>query len=1138
MPRDPRGLRRPRWPNWFVCFAVAAQLSCGATNALERAAAATEQSEAALRRGDATGAERSAEEALRRLAERPDAVEASGRSSAALVRALLAQQSVVGDRSVEAGERWVAWVSRAGGTNTPEYAEAVHALGSVHFLRGELAKATALHEEGLDSRRRTNASALLVADSLERLGQAATRLERFDLARRSLESAVAIRTTHAREDSVALARALELLAWLERAVGRYPEATTLLAAARRAYQSSGGEDSVSLGQLEGDLYMIAGRFELAQSSWQHQLERLDKAGLGNTPEAVALHRRLAVSWYSVGNRERSSQYLRRGLEIAERVLAECHGERMALLDHQASEALFEGRFVDARRLYDAALAGNRRCLGETHSYTATAQFNLASLMFTMGDFGEAEALYSAAVDAWSAQRRDHPYVARGLDALGEVVEAGGDIERAKELFQRALSIRQEASSTHPDMGWTLTNLARVTAAAEGGVDRALDLAVRAVRIYRRSEGAIEPDHLARTLVLQGRLLSRLGEHHRARRSLEEALRRRREFFGPLHPLTADAMGELARADWALGEPMRALQLSLEAETMGLDHLRATVRSLPERSAMDYAARRPRGLDLALAVAAATPGADVIAAADALFRARNVVLDELASRRRPQGAKPGALTDLERQLSQARERLSNVALRSLTGDPTAAEALREAQKVKESAEVALAERSAEFRSDQSRERAGFREVVAALPPGVALVSFARIMRPASGAKDISSYVALVASAERQTPAIVPIGPAVDIEHLIAQWHAALGSPSTTHDRTQVMGIHARKRLWDPIVRHLAGVQRVFVVPDGALHLVPFAALQHDDGRYLVELGPTLHVLASERDLLRYEGQRLGSGPLLAFGGIDFAAGASERGNGSFNSPRTQAPSRGGCLAEWRFHPLPETVREANEIADLWTEFDVRAGGTAQVLTGRSASEVAFRRLSSGSRILHLATHGFFLGGDCSRGPAGGRSLGVLAPSPSGFSLVSGNAERVTNPLLLSGLAFAGAEATRSEGAGADDGILTAEEVSSLDLEGTEWAVLSACDTGLGEIRAGEGVLGLRRAFQIAGVRTVIMSLWSVEDESTRRWMRALYSGRLTKGLDTATAVREASLEVLRERRAAGQSTHPFYWAAFVAAGDWH
>jgi CHAT domain-containing protein len=143
----------------------------------------------------------------------------------------------------------------------------------------------------------------------------------------------------------------------------------------------------------------------------------------------------------------------------------------------------------------------------------------------------------------------------------------------------------------------------------------------------------------------------------------------------------------------------------------------------------------------------------------------------------------------------------------------------------------------------------------------------------------------------------------------------------------------------------------------------------------------------------------------------------------------------------------------------------------------------------------------------------------------------------NPLLLSGLAFAGANQRTPAGPDDEDGILTAEEAASLDLRGLEWAVLSACGTGLGEIRASEGVVGLRRAFQIAGARTVIMSLWSVDDRATRNWMRALYNARLGRRLSTAEAIRSAGVDILQARRAQRQSTHPFYWAAFVAAGDW-
>lgn len=141
-------------------------------------------------------------------------------------------------------------------------------------------------------------------------------------------------------------------------------------------------------------------------------------------------------------------------------------------------------------------------------------------------------------------------------------------------------------------------------------------------------------------------------------------------------------------------------------------------------------------------------------------------------------------------------------------------------------------------------------------------------------------------------------------------------------------------------------------------------------------------------------------------------------------------------------------------------------------------------------------------------------------------------------MLSGLAFAGANRRDQNKSNENDGILTAEEIASVDLEGVDWAVLSACDTGIGTIKAGEGVFGLRRAFQVAGAKTVIMSLWRVEDESARHWMAGLYHERLVSHKDTRESVRAASLHILRQRRMQHLSTHPFYWGAFVAAGDWH
>jgi CHAT domain-containing protein len=223
------------------------------------------------------------------------------------------------------------------------------------------------------------------------------------------------------------------------------------------------------------------------------------------------------------------------------------------------------------------------------------------------------------------------------------------------------------------------------------------------------------------------------------------------------------------------------------------------------------------------------------------------------------------------------------------------------------------------------------------------------------------------------------------------------------------------------------------------------------------------------------------------------------------PDYGAPSSGG------FDPLPGAEREVDRIDETWQRHHPDLDAPVR-LTGAAATESAFKEHAPGHTVLHLATHGYLLEGD----------------ADADFA--------VRNPLLRSGLAFAGANA--GAGTGDDDGILTAEELAALDLSRAEWAVLSACDTGLGEIgERGEGVFGLARALQIAGARTVIMSLWAVDDEATQDWMLSLYEARLVDRLGSADAVRQASIRTIRSRREAGLSDHPFYWAAFVSSGDW-
>jgi CHAT domain-containing protein len=293
---------------------------------------------------------------------------------------------------------------------------------------------------------------------------------------------------------------------------------------------------------------------------------------------------------------------------------------------------------------------------------------------------------------------------------------------------------------------------------------------------------------------------------------------------------------------------------------------------------------------------------------------------------------------------------------------------------------------------------------------------------------------------------------------------------------------------------------------------------------METGPAIHYLAAERDLVPADPAAVAGRGLLALGGpaFDASSDAAVAPGASFRGTRSACRD----FQSMQFGPLPASLKEVDDVVTVWTQ-STSSPPPALRLTGAAASESAFKAASPGRRVLHLATHGFFLGGRCAS----------ALDSPDEPARAAAAKTTRENPLLLSGLILAGANHRNDSGPDQEDGVLTAEEVASMPLAGVEWAVLSGCDTGVGESRTGEGVFGLRRAFQVAGARTVIMSLWPVEDRTARRWMATLYERRFVKALSTVDAVREAGLGVLRERRSRGLSAHPFYWAAFVAAGDW-
>ena len=868
-------------------------------------------------------------------------------------------------------------------------------------------------------------------------------------------------------------------------------------------------------------------FEESQSLYERAAATLEQ---NPTPAYMAVLDNLSNTLRKRGEYSRALRVSRTALELRIRVLGPDHPDVQASRINQSN--LLMNAFGDdpgALRLLDLACPALERTLGVDHVRIAVCLGSRAIALESIGDLSRAEQDAERALRITAATiGEETAQYASLLDTLGTVRVKGpnrrqglADLERTRALYERLFP------AGHPSLAGTLSELA-LAAASDG----------------------------------------RLGE---ARVLLEKAVATLRATVGPDHPEVAGPLVLLAAVQIEQGNRPLAFRTAMEAERIARESFRRTARLMSESEALKLEQTRASGLGEALWLTvepggvAPGSGRDV---ADAVIRSRALMLDESAARNRvAQEEGSEAIAAARRSLDRARAHLARLVADG--PDPEKPDTFRpeleSALTARDAAERALAESSEEFRIELRQASAGLEDVSRALPSDAALVSFIRYAGPRrfqKGAPIPERYLALVipprreASSERtasssdsgpkrQDIAVVALGEAASLDALVEAWRREAGAAprpgSTDADslgRTRAAGVRLRRAVWDPIAPHLAGSRLVLLVPDGALSLVSFAALPDDAGGFLVESAPLLHVLSAERDVLRVEPRAAApAASLLALGGADFDAittrqdGPANAGDGSRGGATTGGDGAGdrdldrGCksLRSMRFAAIPKSRREAEDVAAVFRTAGVSAEN-ATLLVGAEATEAGFKRLAPGREIVHVATHGFFGAPGCNTVPAG---TGEGRPGQAVSSGVS--------PLLAAGLVFAGAN-RRPVPAGVEDGLLLAEEAASLDLREARWVVLSGCETGVGTPLAGEGLFGLRRAFEIAGARTLITSLWPVRDEPAREWMKHLYASRLA-GRSTAEAVRAASRAVLEARRSSGRSTHPFYWGAFVASGDW-
>jgi CHAT domain-containing protein len=430
-----------------------------------------------------------------------------------------------------------------------------------------------------------------------------------------------------------------------------------------------------------------------------------------------------------------------------------------------------------------------------------------------------------------------------------------------------------------------------------------------------------------------------------------------------------------------------------------------------------------------------------------------------------------------RLRDLRGRLARLAL--LTPQPEEHAAwLKQVQALTEERdrlEADLARRSSDLRRDKERQRLSAGQLSRELPKDVVfvdLLEYAHYSPPRGGKGKLQGEWRLLAFVLRRgkEPAAVPLGAMQPISEAVLRWRREVEKPPTRADRQAIArtGQALRRLLWLPLRPHLGGAKTVIVAPDGVLCQFPLAALPGGrKGAYLIEEVALAQVASGRHlfDLFQPPGkEKQAARGLLAVGGVDYGKGT-------------------------RYPPLPGGRGEADRVGEQFrrafpSEPRARLGG-------KGATVRAVRQTLRGKRprYLHLATHGFFEPPDRVE-----RLLRGLAARPDGPALWREQTTALASlPLLRSGLALAGANRqAETDDPGAPAGVLTGQDVEAVNLRGCELAVLSACQTALGDLTRSQGVLGLQRSFHAAGVRTLVTSLWSVHDAATLELMDEFYS----------------------------------------------
>ncbi|HET9365771.1 MAG TPA: CHAT domain-containing tetratricopeptide repeat protein [Candidatus Angelobacter sp.] len=990
------------------------------------------------------------------------------------------------EKAQSSGERALQLRQQALGPDHPDVAVALTLLGRIADGKTDFAHAADLYQRALAiDEKAFGKDSLAAADVLDAQAKNFTATAKFPEAEETGKRALHIREEKAGANDYLVAASLETLADLYVERSDYATAASMATRALEITSHLYGPDDLRTADAEKPL----GRAAIGQANYSRAEELLrhaSKIKLAAGGESSLIYAESVADLSSVylmkRDNVRAEELSSQAQALEEKLLGPDH-LKVALMLHNRGLIAYRRRDYDtAEKLYQRSLAIKEKVLGPVHPWLGITLNNLGLL------YWRAQDNYSKAAEYFRRsevifEKFDGPEsfpVAQTLSNLGVMAKYTGDYKGAEEYYKHALALME--------------------------------------KLFGPSSLQLET-----TMESLGLLYSDQGDYAKAEPLLLRALQITKDSRGPEHPEVARILRNLIKLYEASGNLARARECWLEASAIDEKDLPLNLAIGSEKQKLAFFDPYMTTLEMVISF---QQGLDPQSndsrelAATMLLQRKGRILDALADNL--EGLRSRSNAEDRAQLDKLKEvtsKLANLVLNG-PGKTSLSEHLQQIKTLTEqrdALESEIGKRSAGYY--QSSAGVTLSAVQAAIPADAALVEYA-VYQPYDPKQPLESdtdlgpprYAAYVITSNDVRS--IDLGDAKTIDAAIGALRKSLRDPESRNVKKLARTVD--EKIMRP-VRALAGNSRhLLIAPDGQLDLIPFEALVDENGHYLVEQYLFTY-LSTGRDLLHMQTPRASKTEVAVVADPDFGEPKAREVKsvpGAQKQPATRSIRRGKD-SDIYFAPLDGTKLEAQAIQSLFPK--------AHVFTGAQATKAALLKLEAPS-ILHIATHGFFL-----EDPHAGKENSANAGSSTNDARGGSPEEDPENPLLRSGLALTGANLNRR---GGDSGILTALEAANLNLWGTKLVTLSACDTGIGEVRVGEGVYGLRRAFVLSGAESLVMSLWPVNDYVTRQMITTYYTG-LKNGRGRGDALHQAELSMMKRK---GRE-HPFYWASFIESGEW-